>query len=53
MKRRAFLTGAIGAGIALGASRQLLARQAAQAGSGPKRILVLGGTGFIGPRSTA
>ena len=48
MKRRQFLSGAIGAGLSLGMSQQLLARQASSAGSG-LRILVLGGTGFIGP----
>ena len=48
MKRRQFLAGAVGAGLALGATTQLLARQASPSGSKLK-ILVLGGTGFIGP----
>ena len=48
MKRRQFLSGAIGAGVALGMSRQLLAGQGPAPGSKLK-VLVLGGTGFIGP----
>jgi len=48
MKRRQFLAGAVGAGLALGATGQLLARQVSPSGS-KLRILVLGGTGFIGP----
>jgi len=48
MKRRQFLAGAVSAGLALGATTQSLAGQAPRAGSKLK-ILVLGGTGFIGP----
>ena len=48
MKRRHFLSGAIGAGFSVAMSRQLLARQSSTSGSKLK-ILVLGGTGFIGP----
>jgi len=53
MKRRQFIAG-VGAAVALGASRQTLAAQAAGstiAAPGPKRILILGGTGFIGPHT--
>jgi len=52
--RRKFLTSAaaVGAGMALGASTQLMAAQAAQVSTAKPsamRLLVLGGTGFIGP----
>lgn len=54
MDRRRFLTraGALGAGMALGASTQLMAAQSTEVSSGKRsamRLLVLGGTGFIGP----
>ena len=48
MKRRQFLSGAIGASMALGISPQVAALQGS-AGARKLRILVLGGTGFIGP----
>ena len=54
MDRRKFLTGAgaLGAGVALGASTRPMAAQSTAAPSGKRsamRLLVLGGTGFIGP----
>ena len=54
MNRRKFLTGAsaIGAGMALSKSTQLLAAQSTNTSSGKRpamRLLILGGTGFIGP----
>ncbi len=49
MNRRNFLAGAgtIGAGLALSASAQSLARVSEK--RNPMKLLVLGGTGFIGP----
>ena len=51
--RRIFITGAgaLGAGLAAGGSTALLAAEAATTGEQQKslRLLVLGGTGFIGP----
>ena len=54
MNRRHFLTGtsAMGLGLALGTSTQLMAassNQLSKAGIAKKRLLILGGTGFIGP----
>ncbi len=54
MNRRKFLTGAsaIGAGMTLSKSTQLLAAQSTNTSSGKRpamRLLILGGTGFIGP----
>ena len=54
MDRRKFLTGAgaLGAGVALGASTRPMAAQSTAVSSGKRsamRLLVLGGTGFIGP----
>ena len=54
MNRRHFLTqaGAVSAGMALGPAAQLSAAQSADVSAGnasPKRLLILGGTGFIGP----
>jgi len=50
MQRRQFLASAVSAGLALGAAPQLSARQTPR--PEPKlKILVLGGTGFIGPPS--
>ncbi len=49
--RRQFLSGAVTVGVAtsLGASSRLLAAAASTAKPAPKRLLILGGTGFIGP----
>jgi len=52
--RRKFIAGAglLGTGMALGAATRLMAAQAADASSGKRsamRLLILGGTGFIGP----
>ncbi len=54
MKRRHFLAGtsAIGLGLALGTSTQLMAassKKLSKTGFAKKRLLILGGTGFIGP----
>ncbi len=50
MNRRHFLTSAMSAGVALGASTQLVGAQSSIIRRGsPKRLLILGGTGFIGP----
>jgi len=54
INRRHFLTtaGAVSAGIALGASTQLMAappQEKSAGGRSAKRLLILGGTGFIGP----
>ena len=54
MNRRHFLTGtsAMGLGLALGTSTQLMAASSnklLKAGFAKKRLLILGGTGFIGP----
>jgi 2'-hydroxyisoflavone reductase len=49
MKRREFVTGtAAAAGLIMTGASQVLAQQSASSSSS-KRILVLGGTGFIGP----
>ncbi|HKJ17852.1 MAG TPA: NAD-dependent epimerase/dehydratase family protein [Xanthomonadales bacterium] len=48
MQRRDFLSGVIATSALLGGPKALLAGQSGAAGSGLK-ILVLGGTGFIGP----
>jgi len=48
MQRREFLSGVIATSAVFGGAKTLLAGQAGTAGSGLK-ILVLGGTGFIGP----
>lgn len=54
MNRRHFLTGAgaMSVGMALGASTQLMAASSTEISTGKhsaKRLLILGGTGFIGP----
>ena len=54
MNRRHFLAGtsAMGLGLALGTSTQLMAASSnkpSKAGFAKKRLLILGGTGFIGP----
>ena len=51
--RREFLrtAGAIGAGLALGCAPDGSADSGAAARPSPKRILVFGGTGFIGPNT--
>jgi 2'-hydroxyisoflavone reductase len=54
MNRRHFLAGtsAMGLGLALGTSTQLMAassKELSKAGFAKKRLLILGGTGFIGP----
>lgn len=49
--RREFLrtTGLVGAGLALGATAACARAEDADGDVSPKRILILGGTGFIGP----
>lgn len=49
--RRDFIrtTGLVGAGLALGATSACARGEDADGGVSPKRILILGGTGFIGP----
>ena len=54
MNRRHFLTGtsAMGLGLALGTPTQLMAASSnklSKASNAKKRLLILGGTGFIGP----
>jgi len=49
INRRKFLTRSIGAGLTLGASTHVLAAAATMPRPTPKRLLILGGTGFIGP----
>ena len=54
MNRRYFLTGtgAMGLGLAMGTSTQLMAassKKLSSANHARKRLLILGGTGFIGP----
>ena len=54
INRRHFLTtaGAVSASMALGASSQIMAappQEKSSAGRSAKRLLILGGTGFIGP----
>ena len=54
INRRHFLAGtsAMGLGLALGTSTQLMAassKKLSKAGFAKKRLLILGGTGFIGP----
>ncbi len=58
INRRHFLTtaGAVSAGMALGASAQLMAappQEKPAGGRSAKRLLILGGTGFIAPESVS